>query len=216
MQNLHLRCYTFRMGRPTDYTEDAARKLLTRMERGETIIRICADNDMPELQTLFDWTVRDTLMLDGASFPSHYARARLNQAHFFATEIIDLSDTPRIGERIEIKTEGEAEVSTVIGAELVGKEVGLKTADGRLNVTITEDMIGQQATLFIGVPEVTRKVVTADMVERTKLQIDARKWFASRVAPREYGDRVAMQALDEHGKPTRPGVNVLVMASPPE
>ncbi len=39
--------------------------------------------------------------------------------------------------------------------------------------------------------EVTTKEVTGDMVERTRLQIDARKWYASKVAPRKYGDRQA-------------------------
>jgi len=32
--------------------------------------------------------------------------------------------------------------------------------------------------------------VTADMVERTRLQIDARKWYAARLNPKKYGDRL--------------------------
>ncbi|MDE2458601.1 MAG: hypothetical protein KGL20_05130 [Rhodospirillales bacterium] len=39
----------------------------------------------------------------------------------------------------------------------------------------------------------TREVKTADMVERTRLQIDARKWFASKLAPKKYGDRTAIE-----------------------
>jgi hypothetical protein len=39
----------------------------------------------------------------------------------------------------------------------------------------------------------TSKIVRADMVERTRLQIDARKWFASKVAPKKYGDRQAIE-----------------------
>jgi hypothetical protein len=31
-------------------------------------------------------------------------------------------------------------------------------------------------------------IETGDMVERSRLQIDARKWYASKVAPKKYGD----------------------------
>jgi len=34
------------------------------------------------------------------------------------------------------------------------------------------------------------EIVTADMVERTRLQIEARKWYAAKLAPRKYGDRL--------------------------
>lgn len=34
------------------------------------------------------------------------------------------------------------------------------------------------------------ETVTADMVERSRLQIDARKWYASKLNPKKYGDRL--------------------------
>lgn len=37
------------------------------------------------------------------------------------------------------------------------------------------------------------EIVTADMVERSRLQIDARKWLAAKLAPRKYGDRVQVE-----------------------
>lgn len=38
------------------------------------------------------------------------------------------------------------------------------------------------------------EVTEVDMVERAKVQIDARKWICARMAPKKYGDRV----LNEH------------------
>ena len=52
------------------------------------------------------------------------------------------------------------------------------------------------------------KTITADMVDRAKLQVDARKWFAARVAPDRYGDRLAHQMLDEKGKPAKLEITV--------
>lgn len=36
---------------------------------------------------------------------------------------------------------------------------------------------------------------TGDMVERSKLQIDARKWYAGKLQPKKYGERVSL----DHG-----------------
>ncbi len=36
------------------------------------------------------------------------------------------------------------------------------------------------------------KTIEGDMVDRSRLQIDARKWFAARVAPKKYGDRTTL------------------------
>jgi len=38
---------------------------------------------------------------------------------------------------------------------------------------------------------------TGDMVERTKLQIDARKWLLSKLAPKKYGDRLDLTSGGE-------------------
>jgi hypothetical protein len=37
------------------------------------------------------------------------------------------------------------------------------------------------------------KTVTGDMVERARLQIDARKWYLSKLAPKRYGEKLAVE-----------------------
>jgi hypothetical protein len=39
----------------------------------------------------------------------------------------------------------------------------------------------------------TREVVILDQVERTKLQIDSRKWLLAKLNPKKYGDRLEVQ-----------------------
>ena len=41
---------------------------------------------------------------------------------------------------------------------------------------------------------VETETVTADMVERAKLQLDARKWYLSKLAPKRYGDQQVANA----------------------
>ena len=38
-------------------------------------------------------------------------------------------------------------------------------------------------------PDGSEEITIGDTVERTRLQIDARKWYASKLAPKKYGDR---------------------------
>ena len=41
-----------------------------------------------------------------------------------------------------------------------------------------------------------RRVVDHDHIQRSRLRVDARKWFAAKVAPRKYGDRLAHTGPD--------------------
>ncbi len=43
------------------------------------------------------------------------------------------------------------------------------------------------------------EVVTKDMVDRARLQIDARKWLAGKMAPKKYGDRVGVEHSGDVG-----------------
>ena len=48
-------------------------------------------------------------------------------------------------------------------------------------------------------PDGKEEITTGDMVDRSRLQIDARKWYLSKLAPKRYSDRLAVEhsgALD--------------------
>ena len=47
-----------RGGRPTDYTLELATLICERMVEGETLRKICADDDMPHRSTVFRWLMR--------------------------------------------------------------------------------------------------------------------------------------------------------------
>ena len=39
-------------------------------------------------------------------------------------------------------------------------------------------------------PDGSEEITIGDAVDRTRLQIDARKWYASKLAPKKYGDKL--------------------------
>ncbi len=193
------------IGRPSAYTPEIAAEICDRIANGSNVVEVCEAMDL-EPRTVFRWAETHE------DFRQAYARARISLADVLSAQVVTLADRPREGRRIEVKTEGEAEVAQALRADQVGQEIRVKTESGPLAMTVTEDMVGQQVTMLMGVPQITTKVLTADMVDRAKLQVDARKWYAARMAPHVYGDRLAHQMLDENGQPAKLEITVTRVA----
>jgi hypothetical protein len=56
----------------------------------------------------------------------------------------------------------------------------------------------QEGTTIIDKPT-GREVKTGDMIEHRRLQVDARKWYASKVAPKKYGDKITQEVVGKDG-----------------
>lgn len=73
-------------GRPTSYSDDLIAAILTRIVGGEGLVRICRDDSMPSVATVYSWLQTNQEFLD------RYIVARNEQADTLADEIIDLAD----------------------------------------------------------------------------------------------------------------------------
>jgi len=74
------------MGRPSDYTDDIAIEICFRIVNGESLNRICKDDHMPNVATVYRWLQK----LE--DFRNMYARAKEDQADTLADEIQDIAD----------------------------------------------------------------------------------------------------------------------------
>lgn len=54
----------------------------------------------------------------------------------------------------------------------------------------------------------SEEIEISDAVERTRLRIDARKWYASKLAPKKYGDKVQQEISGADGKPIEAAITV--------
>ncbi len=52
------------------------------------------------------------------------------------------------------------------------------------------------------------EITIGDAVDRTRLQIDARKWYASKLAPKKYGDKVQQEVSGPDGAPIQAAITV--------
>ena len=92
-------------GRPSIYSQQLANTICTRLGLGESLRKICRDEDMPCLSSVMGWLTTKPIFLE------QYARAREIQAETQFDEMIDIVDQPpdlsyvtgKNGEQIEVK-----------------------------------------------------------------------------------------------------------------
>ncbi len=63
-------------------------------------------------------------------------------------------------------------------------------------------------------PDGSEEITIGDAVERTRLQIDARKWYASKVAPKKYGDKVQQEVSGPNGAAVETQVTIKFVDAP--
>lgn len=74
------------MGRPSEFSQETADAICSRLAEGESLRQICTDEVMPGKSTVMRWLSSNT------EFRDQYARAREAQADYWAEEIIEISD----------------------------------------------------------------------------------------------------------------------------
>lgn len=73
-------------GRKTSYTPELAEAILERLASGESMVQICADEQMPGLRTVMRWAVEHD------QFGTEYAQAREAQAEVMDDKILTAAD----------------------------------------------------------------------------------------------------------------------------
>lgn len=134
------------MGRPSSFTEKAAKEICDRLSIGQSLREICLSKEMPGIVTVFRWIHSNEV------FRKQYARAREAQADYLFDEIVQIAD------------------------------------DG------TNDWMTRNA----GSDDET-EAANHEHINRSRLRIDARKWVASKLAPKKYGEKLTMDGDGEGG-----------------
>ncbi len=73
-------------GRPTVYTEEIALEICTRITEGQPLTRICKDDHMPAVSSVYLWLLKNKV------FSDLYARAREDQSDTLADQIMEIGD----------------------------------------------------------------------------------------------------------------------------
>lgn len=73
-------------GRPSTYTPEIAARICAEIALGRSLRSICKADDMPSLQTFYEWLPKHP------EFADQYARAKSDQADTLFDEILDIAD----------------------------------------------------------------------------------------------------------------------------
>lgn len=128
-------------GRPSGYSDAVADKICLLLSEGKSLLTICKMDGMPGRSTVMRWLADD----GHAGFRGKYARAREEQADFYAAQIVEIADE---------------DIATVTRTDGDGNEIEVS--------------------------------FDSTAVQRNRLRVDARKWYASKLAPKKYGDKIGI------------------------
>lgn len=76
-------------GRPSDYSDDLAAEICSKLADGKSLKSICDAPGMPDKATVYRWIAAHD------AFRDLYARAREDQADTMADEIVDIADNAK-------------------------------------------------------------------------------------------------------------------------
>src|SRR3990167_1026711 len=129
-------------GRPNKFTNETCNKICERLMKGQSLIQICRDDDMPTLQTIMNW-LNDERKKD---FLYQYRHAREIQAEYLFDEMLEICDDAS-NDWIEIETKS-------------GRKID---------------------------------VIDNECVNRSKLRVETRKWYLSKVLPKKFGEKQTVE-----------------------
>lgn len=92
------------VGRPTDYTQEITDRICELLADGQSMRTVCKQEDMPAMSTVFKW------LREHEEFSEQYAIAKEESADAMAEDLLEIADTPVMGEVKTIKPDGLIEV----------------------------------------------------------------------------------------------------------
>lgn len=149
-------------GRPTKFTQALADEICRRVIGGQSLREICAAEDMPAKSTVLAWAA------DNEEFSYQYARAREAKADLWAEGTVEIAD--------ESMLDAEALEETLVACHVAEQEARESKDDDAERQAIAK----------------ARAAVEGYKARQDarRLQIDARKWAAPKLAPKKYGSKL--------------------------
>lgn len=105
------------IGRPSLYTQELADAICEQIAEGKSLRTICRADDMPGARTVHDW------LRDKPDFSQQYAKAREDQADFYADEIIALADNAEDVNKARLQIDTRKWVASKLKAKKYGDKV---------------------------------------------------------------------------------------------
>src|ERR1051326_4523549 len=141
-----------------------------------------------------------------------YARARQTRIAVMGEEVAHLSDTLRIGQRVTKREKGKR--WTCEGCQEQVKWAPLaEGGSGWRHLAENGKAIGKEGLCKGEKPRkeiiYETETVTADMIDRSRLQVDSRKWLLARLAAKIYGEKLQLASDPDSPLTVKHGLDLM-------
>lgn len=106
-------------GRPSSYTPEKAAAICARLAAGEPLVRICRDESLPDVVTVYRWIAAYE------DFRNMYARAREDQADTLADEIAEIADSEDDPNKARVRIDARKWVAAKLKPRKYGEKLAL-------------------------------------------------------------------------------------------
>lgn len=106
-----------KQGRPSSFTEKIAAAICNELAEGKSLRTICVAADMPSRESVRRW------LMDNEDFRGQYARAREEQADFYADEIVELADTAEDVAKAKLQIDARKWVASKLKSKAYGDKI---------------------------------------------------------------------------------------------
>lgn len=117
-------------GRPSSFTETMAEAICARLANGESLRSICLSPDTPSIETVRRWLIANE------QFRAQYARAREEQADYYADEIVEIADHDPDSQRARVRIDARKWVACKLKPKVYGDKLGVEQS-GSLTVNVS-------------------------------------------------------------------------------
>lgn len=127
------------IGRPSKFSQDLAEKICEQIAHGKSLRAVCAEDGMPPMKTIYRWLEANE------EFRHQYARARDEQADYFAEEIIEIADNATAESAAVAKAKLQIDARKWAASKIAPKKYGdkseldVKSSDGSMTPTVRLD-----------------------------------------------------------------------------
>ncbi len=135
------------------FSQEVADSICARLAEGVSLRSICVDDDMPSVATFLRW------VSENASLAEQYACARALCLDAMAEQILDIADTPEIGQKSVSKATG---LEITEGDMVDHRRLRIETRKWLLAKLAPKkygDKVQQEHTGSVAIETITRRVV---------------------------------------------------------
>ena len=146
------------MSRPSDFTEEIAAEICSRIADGQSVREICLAEDMPNKATVFRWLGKHT------TFRDQYALACDARAEHLADELLDIADNGENDWMERLNSDGENIGWTANGEAIQRSKLRVDTRKwllGKLQPKKYGDKVTTEHMGEVGIRRIERTIVDA-------------------------------------------------------